>query len=999
MAPKTMAPKTTDVKANAKAGTNPEETKKRKAEGKEDGPAKKEAKTDDVVMVADTAGEEDAPADSRPTLPASAVVFEPMNTTVNVVPALHGKVLMALSDGGMQYLIAGARGNVAVRTGRYMFEVQIVEQLAQVEVPLNARRGPVPRQLVRVGFSSAGSDLVLGEGAGSICFDSEGTLLVDGEKKLYSTSHRFSREQVVAIVLNVDPKSPNKNTVSLFRDGGRISEPQPLPESLIGKPLFPHVAYRNLSVSVNFGPHSLKSLPFDCRMLSTAAKSDVIVAPSTVPKDGKYEVLFPISLPDQGSFDWLDSYMEERPNCVELSDRKILEWAAKSGIVRPSSARSVEGKNSNDKPEFNFGIPALDDVSARRIINVFAPVVPRNYIVMDVKANMIATEREQNLKRFNSNQYKRVARVVMGKPDEAFQERTQEVMLRAKQEKATAEWKARKVEKERKKVQEERHKQVMEMRKAADERRKKAAEEARKKTEEARKKMEDAKKAAEGAEKGEAVKEDDVGGEKGKGDGNEEEKTDDAKKAAEGVEKGEVVKEDGVDGEKGKGDGNEEEKTDDAKKAAEGVEKGEVVKEDGVDGEKGKGDGNEEERTHDASKDAAEQKEPTAEAKDEANQDESKEQTKDAVTEEAKDDVKGETKGDAKEDANEETKDVEMEEEEEPEPVVELTEEEKQVVFRPKPLPDLTVATLNSCYSQFTLPEESEGFDDIMFEWEGEDDSKDCLKKWIHQYKLTCRIDDLKPGEWFSKKKTEWEQMLKEWKEKQRTFKASEKEDDTAEKEKDKDKEVDQVDIFSVTDVCDVGNGVPLFKDFTYDDWILLQLRSELYLLVHAYVKDTEDAEIIGFPEKHFDFYYQKYFNRNLQPASFGVEKLADLLNFAKDTIKINESTNMFEAVLTEEADNLDPFVKLVEEFRRERQRRIDAGDETAKLKFASNCMAQPVPPASTSNQKWSHSSNSGGSSAWGSARPAGVQPWGNNARPQSWGWSRPATSGWQSWR
>eukprot|EP00438_Fugacium_kawagutii_P035064 Skav236671 [mRNA] locus=scaffold338:291176:292677:- [translate_table: standard] len=44
------------------------------------------------------------------------------------------------------------------------------------------------------------------------------------------------------------------------------------------------------------------------------------------------------------------------------------------------------------------------------------------------------------------------------------------------------------------------------------------------------------------------------------------------------------------------------------------------------------------------------------------------------------------------------------------------------------------------------------------------------------------------------------------------------------------------------------------------------------------------------------------------------------------------QETKMFTKVL-EEADSLDILVKHTEESRKERQRRIDAGDETARLK------------------------------------------------------------------
>ena len=63
-------------------------------------------------------------ADSRPTI--NAAVGFGVDATLNVVPAMQGKagsglplyipqVLMALTEGGMQYLIAGARANIAMK--------------------------------------------------------------------------------------------------------------------------------------------------------------------------------------------------------------------------------------------------------------------------------------------------------------------------------------------------------------------------------------------------------------------------------------------------------------------------------------------------------------------------------------------------------------------------------------------------------------------------------------------------------------------------------------------------------------------------------------------------------------------------------------------------------------------------------------------------------------------------------------------------------------------
>jgi len=43
------------------------------------------------------------------------VGFEASECTLNVVPSLGGRVLMPLTDGGLQYLIAGARANVGIK--------------------------------------------------------------------------------------------------------------------------------------------------------------------------------------------------------------------------------------------------------------------------------------------------------------------------------------------------------------------------------------------------------------------------------------------------------------------------------------------------------------------------------------------------------------------------------------------------------------------------------------------------------------------------------------------------------------------------------------------------------------------------------------------------------------------------------------------------------------------------------------------------------------------
>merc|ERR1719198_2167583 len=162
---------------------------------------------------------------------------------------------------------------------------------------------------------------------------------------------------------------------------------------------------------------------------------------------------------------------------------------------------------------------------------------------------------------------------------------------------------------------------------------------------------------------------------------------------------------------------------------------------------------------------------------------------------------------------------------------------------------------------------------------------------------------------------------------------AAAKEGDEAKKDEEVEINAEDVDVFSVEDVKDLGNGEPLFAKFAYEDWTLLELRFELHLLCHAFQKDLNDPERPRFPVDHTDFYYQKYFKKQLSPKDMGMKDMTALLELVAGTVIVDKE-QMLEAQLSEDTP-MENFVKLTEEHRRERDRRLDAGDETAKLKFA----------------------------------------------------------------
>jgi len=249
--------------------------------------------------------------------------------------------------------------------------------------------------------------------------------------------------------------------------------------------------------------------------------------------------------------------------------------------------------------------------------------------------------------------------------------------------------------------------------------------------------------------------------------------------------------------------------------------------------------------------------------------------------------------------------------------------------FMKTPLPDISAKVLDKCYGEFGLPTKTEGFDEIKYEWQKEKASTEYLRNWVLERKRTSRIDTLQPSEWFKTKHAEFTKKIGEWQAKQKTVKATSKK-----KTEDEADESAGIDIFSIEDVCDVGKGVPLFLDFEAHDWALMTLRWEMHLLATAFKKDVNDEDRQKIPEQHLAFYFQKYFKKSISPKTFGKESLKDLITgFVKDTVTLEGEPMMFSSSLTEDAQP-DMFVKLTEEKRRERQRRIDAGDETARLNF-----------------------------------------------------------------
>ncbi|CAE7558921.1 Hnrnpu [Symbiodinium sp. CCMP2456] len=742
-----------------------------------------------------------------------------------------------------------------------MFEVKILERSSFHEDPTARSRMMGPRSVLRIGVATAKSSLVLGEtedwtalpgtadpayfrlatgflpealrkgdvrvlcnrdlafGQDTVCFDSEG-FFRDRRKASPVCSSKFTTGDVVTLVANLDPNSKFGNTLSIFKDGQRMAPPQPIPEHLQGKVLYPAVSFRNMAVHYNFGA-SLMPMPFKCRFLKDASQKDVSIKASTKPSDGQCEVIFPVAVPDEGGFDWLDQFMESHPGYTELSDRAMLTWCELSGLSRPKGYTAA-ARASNDKPEMGFGVSALDDGSMRRTLQALVSIQPRNFIVVEMKSALLKEERRELALRWGG--YTRIATVLVGEPPAAFKEFSQDRMFKAKQEAKVAEAKAK------------------------------------------------------------GMPEEDV-------------------------------------------------------------------------------------------------------------------------------------------------------------PLAELTAEEKKLTFRRLPVSDLTAYVLNTNFQKFSLPDEEETyFDGIQYIWSPEKKAKQHLEEWVQVKKLTSRLEDLQPGEWFSTKWKEWQKVMQSYQTKHNTHKAIEAKKiaqlaakEQAEKDgtelplevlaalDDSNKVVlgwgigqavqvdfESLDVFGVEDVMDVGGGEPLFAAFTFEDWTLMSLRYELHLMAHAFRRDSHDPGRVAVPVEHLAFYYQKYYKKALNIKFFGVdsseESLRELVGLVSDTVLIMGKSKVLEPQLPDDLESTNLFVMLTEESRRDRNRRIDMGDDSAKLKIVASGQAAatalgPTRPFAQSQQirpQWPQQQ--------GPYQTRPISPFGGQQRPPYQHWEGDGykgggyKGGWRNW-
>merc|ERR1712203_804189 len=180
--------------------------------------------------------------------------------------------------------------------------------------------------------------------------------------------------------------------------------------------------------------------------------------------------------------------------------------AEKSGLGRQDGYLK---RHTNDEPGMGFQINQIDNGTLNKMIETFAVLQGRNYVVMHVKDNLIKDERAKLLAKFPSKSFKKVAHVQLGEPPAEFKQKTHEVMLKAKQTASDVEFTRKQAEEKRKKLAEKKRKEVERAQKKALKAKEKQAKELKKK-QDAEKKEAAKKKAAEDGNEEESKEEEKV---------------------------------------------------------------------------------------------------------------------------------------------------------------------------------------------------------------------------------------------------------------------------------------------------------------------------------------------------------------------------------------------------------------------------------------------------------------------------------------------------------
>eukprot|EP00397_Hematodinium_sp_SG-2012_P021151 GEMP01021831.1.p1 GENE.GEMP01021831.1~~GEMP01021831.1.p1 ORF type:complete len:595 (+),score=166.30 GEMP01021831.1:139-1785(+) len=274
---------------------------------------------------------------------AGTVIMNPHDAAINTLVDSEGCILSQIQSDGLGSLLGQSRANHGVKKGRYYYEVSVL--------------GEAQLCVFRVGFSTLGAKFVGAEN--SVAFTNLYRFRTGGELSPATKGvPAFQKNDVIGVLLNLDPKASNKNTISLFVNGKRASEPKPLPDSMLKETLYPHVAFRGCSLGVHFD-HQQKELPFTVNMLGHGTALEL--EKSKIGLVANPKAVFPVGL-DTDAF--VQDFTAKNVDYLELTPQYFSLWCKESAV--------------NKKAENFFGVQCFDNT---QLLAQWLRLRPRNAIV------------------------------------------------------------------------------------------------------------------------------------------------------------------------------------------------------------------------------------------------------------------------------------------------------------------------------------------------------------------------------------------------------------------------------------------------------------------------------------------------------------------------------------------------------------------------------------------------------------------------------------------
>lgn len=280
----------------------------------------------------------------EPKIPFGTMKLNPLDASFNALCTDNS--MFSMQTDGFNQLFSGMRASVGVKSGRYYFEVKLMDQPRQTRVGFSASSGysnvipdidpesGLPENTVSNNLSTLCLDDTF-----SYAFDASGSVFRGGMKDK-DANPKWSRTDIVGVLLNVE-----KKTLTLYLNGTKTPTGQvtQLPDSLFddeGKlkmALYPTVVCKHSAIECNFSSKVWKDLPFKVRTVGDILAKDAVFSPKSSSSmdftdDEEAENTVKVMIPcGFETANLITDYVGKEKDAIVLTQESLNKWAEKSG--------------------------------------------------------------------------------------------------------------------------------------------------------------------------------------------------------------------------------------------------------------------------------------------------------------------------------------------------------------------------------------------------------------------------------------------------------------------------------------------------------------------------------------------------------------------------------------------------------------------------------------------------------------------------------------------